>query len=190
MNRTLVDSLLKGGWVVMAEPIFAEVTSGARTRSDFVLLSTKLKARPWIEPPDGLWSLVAESRYRLARQGIQAHQRRCSCRAQSHLMMARRSRLSFALRGELPVSQQCGDLALLFPCRDGIRMQNRHRLGNLHGLRRLAVVHQVARHGDMARHVGHVGREKLLVIFGSLGISELQSFILQQHAQANRDDSK
>jgi predicted nucleic acid-binding protein len=68
-----VDELLSEGTAAIAGPIWSEVVSGARTRAEFSLLSRKLRGLNWLDAPPDIWSLVAESRYALARQGIQAH---------------------------------------------------------------------------------------------------------------------
>ena len=68
-----VDALLASDRAAIAGPVFAEVVSGARTRNEFATLSTKLAALRWLEPPPEVWSLVAETRFTLARQGVQAH---------------------------------------------------------------------------------------------------------------------
>lgn len=68
-----VDGLLRQGTAAIAGPVYSEVVSGARTRAEFSLLSRKLRGLNWLEAPPNVWSLIAESRYALARQGVQAH---------------------------------------------------------------------------------------------------------------------
>ena len=68
-----IDALLSEGSVAITGPVLAEVVSGARTRSEFALLSRKLRGLNWLDAPEDIWSLVADTRYALARQGVQAH---------------------------------------------------------------------------------------------------------------------
>ena len=68
-----VDLLLADDLAATAGVITAEVTSGARTRVEFDQLREMFGALPQIEPPHELWHRVAESRFALARQGVQAH---------------------------------------------------------------------------------------------------------------------
>lgn len=69
----VIDALLSEGSAAVTGPVLAEVSSGARNRSEFALLSQKLGALSWLDAPENIWVLVAETRYALARQGIQAH---------------------------------------------------------------------------------------------------------------------
>ena len=67
-----VDGLLADDLAATAGVITAEVTSGARTRVELDELRAMFAALPQIEVPNDLWDRVAESRFSLARQGVQA----------------------------------------------------------------------------------------------------------------------
>jgi hypothetical protein len=68
-----VDPLLVNDRAAVSGPIVAEVTSGALSLASFNQLRARLGAlNMLIDPPD-LWDRVAEARFTLARQGIQAH---------------------------------------------------------------------------------------------------------------------
>ena len=68
-----VDGLLAEDLAATADVITAEVTSGARTRVEFEELRAMFAALPQIGAPHDLWGRVAESRFSLARQGVQAN---------------------------------------------------------------------------------------------------------------------
>jgi len=68
-----VDALLADDRVATTEMIVAEIVSGARTRADFDALREHLAALPRLTGPPDLWGCVAETRFALARQGVQAH---------------------------------------------------------------------------------------------------------------------
>jgi len=68
-----VDSLLADDLAATTGPIAAEVTSGSRTRVEFEELRAMFAALPQVGAPHDLWARVAESRFSLARQGVQAN---------------------------------------------------------------------------------------------------------------------
>ncbi len=68
-----VDGLLADDLAATAGVITAEVTSGSRTRAEFDELRALFAALPQVGAPLDLWDRVAESRFTLARQGVQAH---------------------------------------------------------------------------------------------------------------------
>lgn len=68
-----VDVLLADDLAATASVITAEVTSGSRTRAEFDELRAMFGALPQVGAPHDLWDRVAESRFALARQGVQAH---------------------------------------------------------------------------------------------------------------------
>jgi predicted nucleic acid-binding protein len=67
-----VDPLLREGEASLTGAVYAELLSGARTRSAFEDLRTLLRSLEWLEEPPGAWDRVAEARFALARQGVQA----------------------------------------------------------------------------------------------------------------------
>jgi predicted nucleic acid-binding protein len=68
-----VDSLLADDRVATTGMIAAEVVSGARTRAVFDHLCDCLSALTLLRPADDLWPRLAETRFALARRGVQAH---------------------------------------------------------------------------------------------------------------------
>lgn len=68
-----VDPLLSDGRASICGPVLAEVTSGARTLAVFNELRARLRGLNQLSDPPDLWDRVAEARFRLARQGVQAH---------------------------------------------------------------------------------------------------------------------
>jgi tRNA(fMet)-specific endonuclease VapC len=68
-----LDALLSDDRAATTGMIAAEVVSGARTRSELDELRSHFAALPQARPPDDLWDRVAESRFSLARQGVQGH---------------------------------------------------------------------------------------------------------------------
>lgn len=68
-----LDTLLEEGRVAVCGPVVAEVTSGARTAPTFQLLDEKLGSLTLLDEPAEVWRSVAEARFALTRQGIQAH---------------------------------------------------------------------------------------------------------------------
>ncbi|MGA9523870.1 MAG: PIN domain-containing protein [Myxococcaceae bacterium] len=71
--RERVDPLLEAGTAATTGPVFAEVVSGARTQALFDSLAVLLRSLSWLEPGPNAWNRVAELRFLLARQGVQAH---------------------------------------------------------------------------------------------------------------------
>jgi predicted nucleic acid-binding protein len=70
VNR--IDPLLRSGEAALSGPVYAELLSGARTRSAFEVLRSLLGSLEWLEEPAVAWDRVAEARFALARQGVQA----------------------------------------------------------------------------------------------------------------------
>ncbi len=68
-----VDPLLAGDRAAICGPITAEVVSGARTLAVFNELRARLRGINQLPDPSDIWDRVAEARFNLARQGIQAH---------------------------------------------------------------------------------------------------------------------
>lgn len=68
-----VDPLLADDRAATTEMIVAEIASGARTRADFDSLRQHFAALPKLAAPGDLWGRVAETRFVLARQGVQSH---------------------------------------------------------------------------------------------------------------------
>jgi predicted nucleic acid-binding protein len=68
-----LDRLLADGQVSMAGPIYSEVLSGAKDRVSYERLARLVDALEWVQPPSNGWKRVAEARFTLARQGVQAH---------------------------------------------------------------------------------------------------------------------
>jgi len=67
-----VDPLLRDGRAAITGAVYAELLSGARTRSAFENLRTLLRSLDWLDEPPDAWDRVAEARFALARQGVQA----------------------------------------------------------------------------------------------------------------------
>ena len=67
-----IDGLLLRGEAALSGPVYSELISGARTRSAFEDLRTLLGSLEWLAEPAAAWDRVAEARFALARQGIQA----------------------------------------------------------------------------------------------------------------------
>ncbi len=67
-----IDPLLRRGEAALSGPVYAELLSGARTRSAFEELRALLGALNWLDEPPVAWDRVAEARFALARQGVQA----------------------------------------------------------------------------------------------------------------------
>jgi predicted nucleic acid-binding protein len=67
-----IDRLLGRGEAALSGPVYAELLSGARTRSAFEDLRSLLGSLEWLEEPPVAWDRVAETRFALARQGVQA----------------------------------------------------------------------------------------------------------------------
>jgi predicted nucleic acid-binding protein len=65
--------LRESGWVAITGPIYAEVTSAAPHRAAIDRLAGLFRGLTWLEPPGRAWEQVAEARFALARQGVQAH---------------------------------------------------------------------------------------------------------------------
>lgn len=68
-----IDELLADDQAATTSIITAEVISGSRTRAEFDELRTMFAALPQLGPPEDLWDRVAESRFSLARRGVQAN---------------------------------------------------------------------------------------------------------------------
>lgn len=68
-----IDPLLAEDRVATTGMIVAEIASGARTRAELDTLRQHLGALPELASPSDLWGRVAETRFALARQGVQAH---------------------------------------------------------------------------------------------------------------------
>jgi predicted nucleic acid-binding protein len=69
---TRVDALLADARAAISGPIYAEVTSGARSQADFERLRSRLASLDWLGEPEDLWNDVARARFLLAREGFQA----------------------------------------------------------------------------------------------------------------------
>jgi predicted nucleic acid-binding protein len=70
---TRLDKLLADDRAAVSGPILAEVTSGALTIASFGQLRTRLRSLTVLADPPDLWDRVADARFTLARQGVQAH---------------------------------------------------------------------------------------------------------------------
>lgn len=68
-----VDGLLADDRVATTGIVTAEVISGSRTRAELDELRAMFAALPQLGPPEDLWDRVAESRFSLARRGVQAN---------------------------------------------------------------------------------------------------------------------
>jgi predicted nucleic acid-binding protein len=68
-----VDPLLGEARAAVTGPIYAEVVSGSPDRSGFDRLGRLLRSLGWLDAPQAAWQRVAELRFTLARQGVQAH---------------------------------------------------------------------------------------------------------------------
>jgi predicted nucleic acid-binding protein len=68
-----IDALLADDRAATTGMIVAEIVSGARTRADYDALRQHLAALPRLATPSVLWERVAETRFTLARQGVQSH---------------------------------------------------------------------------------------------------------------------
>ncbi len=68
-----VDPLLADDRAAVSGPILAEVASGALTAPSFNQVRARLHALGVLADPPDLWDRVAEARFNLARQGLQAH---------------------------------------------------------------------------------------------------------------------
>ena len=68
-----VDPALAQGEAAICGPIFSEVLSGVQTRARLDKLAGELRALEWVEAPGDIWLSVAQSRFSLARNGVQAH---------------------------------------------------------------------------------------------------------------------
>jgi predicted nucleic acid-binding protein len=64
-----IDPLLADARAAISGPIYAEVTSGAKSKADFERLKARLASLDWLEEPEDLWNEVARARFLLARQG-------------------------------------------------------------------------------------------------------------------------
>ena len=71
--RRRVDPLLEEGRAATCGPVAAEVLSGARDRALYDRLALLLGSLSWLAPAEDAWSRLAELRFLLARQGVQAH---------------------------------------------------------------------------------------------------------------------
>ena len=70
---TRLDPLLLNDRVAVSGPIIAEVTSGALTLASFTLVKARLGSTVSLSDPKDLWDRVADARFALARQGVQAN---------------------------------------------------------------------------------------------------------------------
>jgi predicted nucleic acid-binding protein len=70
-TRTLGALLLEGD-VCIHGIVRAEILSGSRSESEFLLLKNYLSAIPVPPDPDDLWDRVAVARFKLSRKGYQA----------------------------------------------------------------------------------------------------------------------
>lgn len=71
--RAFVDTLLKDGRAAITGPIYAEVLSGLKSPNDFQSLSILFRSLQWVDPPEDCWARVAQTRFTLARTGVDAH---------------------------------------------------------------------------------------------------------------------
>jgi predicted nucleic acid-binding protein len=72
LDRAHLNQLLAEDRVAMCGPIKAEVLSGIPSVQDFHKLSNWLGSLPYLTVPDEIiWNRIAESRFKLARKGIQ-----------------------------------------------------------------------------------------------------------------------
>jgi predicted nucleic acid-binding protein len=71
-SAILLDELLEAGVVVMCAPVKAEVLSGAPAKAQFQKLKDLLEGLPMSEAPKDMWDRIAQTRFLLARKGIQA----------------------------------------------------------------------------------------------------------------------
>ncbi|MBI3616182.1 MAG: PIN domain-containing protein [Candidatus Omnitrophica bacterium] len=67
-----LDGLLQARLVRTCPPIRVEVISGARTERERMQLRELFSAIPSLDLPDDFWGRIEESRFSLARKGIQA----------------------------------------------------------------------------------------------------------------------
>lgn len=67
-----IDPLLADGTAAVTGPILAEVLSGAANRAEFEHLRELFEGLDRLADPLDLWDRVAESRFALARKGLQA----------------------------------------------------------------------------------------------------------------------
>ena len=58
--------------MVVADPVLAEVLSGALDEKTYRQMQSHFSALRRLDPPVDLWSKIARSRFELARKGIQA----------------------------------------------------------------------------------------------------------------------
>lgn len=72
LEAAMLDALLKAGPVATCPPIRAEVVSGAPTKREYERLRRLFNALVHLEFPAGVWHLIEESRFTLARHGVQA----------------------------------------------------------------------------------------------------------------------
>jgi predicted nucleic acid-binding protein len=70
--RERIDPLLADDRVAITGVVLAEVLSGARDRPSFHRLERVFGALPLLPEPPQIWHRVAESRFALARAGVQA----------------------------------------------------------------------------------------------------------------------
>ena len=71
--RKRLDPLLVAGRAAICGPVYAEILSGARERGTFDRLARVLLSQRRLEAPPSAWEEVAETRFSLARQGLQAN---------------------------------------------------------------------------------------------------------------------
>jgi predicted nucleic acid-binding protein len=72
LESQVLDMLLAAGPVATCPPIRTEAISGAPTKREYERLRQLFDALTNLELPTGVWRTVEESRFELARYGIQA----------------------------------------------------------------------------------------------------------------------
>ena len=66
-----LDELLHIGKIVTCDPIRCEVVSGTMNKHEFQQLRNLFEALISLKPPENIWIQMEESRFALARRGIQ-----------------------------------------------------------------------------------------------------------------------
>ncbi len=66
-----LDELLSIGKIATCAPIRCEVVSGTMNKQGFHQLRNLFEALIFLEPPENIWIQIEESRFALARQGVQ-----------------------------------------------------------------------------------------------------------------------
>ena len=68
----ILNEMLNFNLVVTCASIRTEVISGASTKTEFDHLKNLFEAFIFLEPPNNIWEYVEESRFLLARKGVQS----------------------------------------------------------------------------------------------------------------------